>query len=77
MNIDKLYISITLFISLYMIVIIVKPSFIYNHRQNALRQFGVGYKNTTVLTLWIVSILLAILSYFIVIYIYYLRNLWY
>ena len=73
MNIEKLYLSITLFISLYMIVIISKPPFIYNHNQNCLRQFGVGYKNTTVFTLWIVSIFLAIFSYFIVIYIYYLN----
>ena len=34
MNVDKLYFAITLFICLYMIVIILKPSFIYNHQQN-------------------------------------------
>lgn len=77
MNIDKLYLSITLFISLYMMVITLQPSFIYNHRQKCLRPFGVGYKNTTILTLWIVSILLAIFSYFIVIYIYHLQDKWF
>jgi len=77
MNIDKLYLSITLFVCLYMIVIIIKPNFIYNNRQNCLRQFGVGYRNTTVLTLWIVSILLAIISYFIVIYSFHLQNQWF
>ena len=77
MNIDKLYISVALFISLYMIVITIKPGFIYNHRQNCLRPFGIGYKNTSVLTLWVVSILLAIVSYFIVIYVFHLQNKWF
>ncbi|MGYP001230512751 len=77
MNVDKLYFAITLFICLYMIVIILKPSFIYNHQQNCLRHFGIGYKNTSVFTLWIVSIFLAIMSYFIVIYTYHLQNKWF
>jgi hypothetical protein len=77
MNIDKLYLSITLFISLYLIVNTIQPDFIYNHRQNTLRPFGIGYKNTSILTLWLVSILLAIFSYFIVIYVYYLRDQWF
>lgn len=77
MNIDKLYLSITLFISLYLIVVITKPGFIYDHRRNCLRQFGIGYRNTTVITLWLTSILLAIFSYFMVIYVYHLRNQWF
>ena len=77
MHIDKLYLSITLFIFLYLIVIIIKPSFIFNHKQNSLRPFGIGYKNTSILTLWIVSICLAIFSYFIVIYIYNIYGYWY
>lgn len=77
MNIETLYLSITLFIVLYMIVIISKPTFIYNHTQNSLRPFGIGYRNTSVFTLWIVSICLAIFSYFIVIYIQHLQGLWF
>ena len=77
MNIDKLYLSITLFISLYLIVVITKPGFIYDHRRNCLRQFGIGYRNTTVITLWLASILLAIFSYFMVIYVYHLKNQWF
>ena len=77
MNIDKLYLSITLFISLYLIVVITKPGMIYDHRRNCLRQFGVGYRNTTVITLWLTSILLAIVSYFIVIFVYHLQNRWF
>lgn len=76
-NMDKLYLAIILFVSLYMILNTVQPQFIYNHNQNCLRQFGIGYKHCTVVTLWIASILLAIFSYFIVIYVYYVRNMWY
>ena len=74
---DKLYLAIILFVSLYMILNTIQPNFIYNHDQNCLRHFGIGYKNTTVITLWLATILLAIFSYFIVIYVYYIRNMWY
>jgi hypothetical protein len=77
MSVDKLYLSIFLFVSLYSIVNIVQPNFIYNHKQKTLRPFGVGYKNTTILSLWLVSILLAILSYFLVIYYFNIMNLWF
>lgn len=77
MSVDKLYLSIFLFISLYSLVNIIQPNFIFNHKQNALRSFGVGYKNTTVLSLWLVSILLAIVSYFIVIYYFNIMNMWF
>ena len=77
MSIDKLYLSIFLFVSLYSIINIVQPSFIYNHQQKSLRPFGVGYKNTTILSLWLVSILLAIISYFVVIYYLNSLNLWF
>ena len=77
MNLDKLYLSVTLFITLYMMITIFQPSFVYNHHQNCLRPFGIGYRNTTILTLWLVSILLAIFSYFVVIYIYHLQGKWF
>jgi hypothetical protein len=77
MRVDKLYLSIFLFVSLYSIINIIQPNAIYNHQQNSLRPFGVGYKNTTILSLWLVSILLAILSYFIVIYYFNIMNMWF
>ncbi len=77
MNLDKLYLAILLFLTLYLIVVITKPGFIYDHQRNCLRQFGIGYRNTTVITLWLTSILLAIFSYFTVIYIYYLHDQWF
>ena len=76
-NIDKVYLAIFLFITLYFLINIIRPNFIYNNRENCLRHFGIGYRNTTILSLWLVSILLAIFSYFVIIYIYYLKNQWF
>ena len=76
-NIDKLYLAIFLFIILYLLINIIKPNFIFNKQENCLRDFGIGYKNTSILSLWIVTIILAIFSYFIVIYIFHLQNRWF
>ena len=76
-NFDKLYLAIILFVTLYLLLNIIQPNIIYNHQLNCLRQFGVGYKHTTIITLWLATILLAIFSYFKVIYIFYLKNMWY
>ena len=76
-NIDKLYLAIILFVTLYLLLNIVQPNIIYDHQLNCLRQFGIGYKHTTIMTLWLSTILLAIFSYFTVIYIYYLKDMWY
>jgi hypothetical protein len=45
----------------------------YDEKNGSFRQFGVGYKNTTILPLWLVSIMLAILSYFVCIYFIHLK----
>lgn len=76
-NFNKLYLAITIFITLYLLLNIIQPDAIYNHEQNCLRHFGVGYKHTSVITLWIATLLLAIFSYFIVIYINNLNNNWF
>lgn len=64
---------ILLYIFLYVLINIVKPSIIFNDVLNKNRSFGVGYKNTTILPLWLVSIILAIFSYFTVLHIYNLQ----
>jgi len=45
----------------------IKPSFLYNN-DGSLREFGVGYKNKTILPLWLFSIVLGILTYVSVLY---------
>jgi len=59
--------SILLFLIIYFIIQYDKPLFIYN-TNGTLRQFGVGYKKKTILPVWLLSILLAIICYMIIKY---------
>ncbi len=56
-----------LFVSLYILVINLKPGFMYN-QDGSLRSFGIGYKNKTVIPVWLVAIALAIISYLSILY---------
>ena len=59
--------SIVLFIILYGGIMSLRPSFMYN-TDGSLRKFGVGFSKKTVIPAWFLSIMLAILSYFSVLY---------
>jgi Ca2+/H+ antiporter len=59
--------SITLFLIIFIVVIMLKPGFLYN-KDGSLREFGVGYKNKTILPVWLFSIILGILCYVLVLY---------
>ena len=61
----KLNITILLFMIMFSIVHILKPGLVYNN-DGGYRPFGVGYKHKTVIPIWVVSIILAILSYLVV-----------
>lgn len=58
-------ISILLFLILFTIIHHVKPTLLYT-KDGAFRQFGVGYKQKTVVPIWLVAIFLAILCYLFV-----------
>lgn len=58
----KLNITILLFLLLFSLVHMIKPGLVYNN-DGGYRPFGVGYKHKTVIPIWVVSIILAILSY--------------
>lgn len=60
-------ISIVIYVILYALVLLYKPGFIYN-ADGSLRQFGVGLKKKTVIPIWLLSIVLAIMTYFSVLY---------
>ena len=60
-------VSIVIFLLIFSIVQMIKPSFLYN-KDSSLRQFGIGYKNKTILPLWLFSIILGILIYMLVLY---------
>jgi hypothetical protein len=54
--------AIAIFIVLFALFHWTKPGFAYG-RDGEFRQFGVGYRNKTVVPIWVVAIILAILSY--------------
>jgi hypothetical protein len=60
-------VSIIIFLIIFTIVQLLKPPFLYN-KDGSLREFGVGYKNKTILPVWLFSMILGILSYVIVLY---------
>jgi hypothetical protein len=60
-------VAILLFIGIFFMIQQFKPSFIYK-KDGSLRQFGIGYKEKTVLPIWLIAIIIAILSYLFVSY---------
>lgn len=60
-------VSIILFIIIFGGIQMLKPAFLYNP-DGSLREFGVGYKNKTILPVWLLSLVLGILSYVMVLF---------
>jgi hypothetical protein len=60
-------VSIIIFLVIFMIIQMLRPAFLYN-KDGSLREFGVGYKNKTIVPLWLFSIILGILCYVMVLY---------
>jgi hypothetical protein len=59
---NKINFSILLFLLFFAFLHYLKPSLIYN-REGGFRPFGLGYKNKTVLPMWVFAIVLSIFSY--------------
>ena len=59
--------AIILFLCWFYFLQALKPSFLYNN-DGSIREFGVGYKNKTILPVWFLSIILGILSYIVVLF---------
>lgn len=70
---DTFTLIVILYLILYGLLTFLKPNFLFDNENDLLRPFGVGYNNTTIMPLWLCSILLAIFSYFIILYILHLR----
>ncbi len=60
-------VAIILFISIFGPIQLLKPGFLYNP-DGSVRQFGIGYKNKTIVPIWLFSIILGILCYLAVLY---------
>lgn len=62
---NKLTISIILFLMVFFAFHTVKPGFAYNN-EGGFRPFGLGYRSKTVIPIWLIAIVLAILCYVLV-----------
>ena len=60
-------VSIIIFLFIFGLIQMAKPLFLYN-KDGSIRSFGIGYRNKTILPIWLLAIVLGILSYLIVIF---------
>ena len=59
--------AIIIFLFIFGSIQMMKPACFYN-KNGSIREFGVGYKNKTILPIWLLSLLLGILCYLAVLY---------
>jgi hypothetical protein len=59
--------AVVLFIIIFGSIQLTKPACFYN-RDGSIREFGIGYKNKTILPIWLLSIVLGIFCYLAVMY---------
>ena len=60
-------VAISIFVVIFYVIQAMKPSFLYN-TNGSVREFGVGYRNKTILPIWLLSIILGVLCYLCVMY---------
>ena len=60
-------VTILIFLIMFILLIINKPKFIFK-KNGQPRDFGIGYKNKTILPIWLAVIIISIISYLIVLY---------
>ena len=70
---NLLAISITFFITIFILINIWKPNLLYN-ADGSIKQFGLGRKNKTVIPIWLVVIILAIVCYLLTTSLYFLNT---
>ena len=59
--------SVALFIIIFGLIQMMKPACFYN-KNGSIREFGVGYRNKTILPIWLLSLVLGILCYLAVMF---------
>ena len=60
-------VAILLFLVIFGAIQFSQPDFLYN-ADGSIRQFGIGYRNKTILPVWLLSSVLGILCYLFVLY---------
>lgn len=61
----KVIFAVILFLALFSTFHAIKPGFAYN-LDGGIRPFGIGYRHKTVIPLWLIAIILALLSYILI-----------
>ena len=64
---NKVNVAIVLFLVMFSIFHFFKPGFAYNN-EGGFRPFGLGFRNKTVVPVWVIAILFAIMSYLFVLF---------
>ena len=59
---NKLAATIIIFVLLFSFIIYLKPEFLFT-KNGAIRNFGIGKRNSSIIPIWIVVFILAIFSY--------------
>ncbi len=59
--------SILIYICIYMLIMYIRPSFLFQ-KNGSLREFGIGYRNKTIIPVWFLAVFISTLSYFFVMY---------
>jgi uncharacterized membrane protein YozB (DUF420 family) len=59
--------AIVLFLFMFVSIQMMKPACLYN-KDGSIREFGVGYRNKTIMPIWLLSLILGIVSYLVVMY---------
>lgn len=62
---NRLQFAIVLFLIVFTMIHLNKPSLLYEN-DGSFRKFGVGYRKKTVVPIWLISIIVALLSYVVV-----------
>jgi len=60
-------VSIILFVIIFGAIQMMRPACFY-YKDGSIREFGIGYKNKTILPIWLLSLILGILCYLAVLY---------
>jgi hypothetical protein len=60
-------IAVVLFVIIFGFIQMMKPACFYN-KDGSIREFGIGYRNKTILPIWLFSLILGILCYLAILY---------
>ena len=60
--------ALLLYCLAFVFIVLTKPQFLFKNN-GAIREFGIGYREKTILPIWLFSIIMGIFSYMLTLYI--------